>query len=37
MHVPFSASDFIDRAEAVYADRVGIVDEADQPAPSLVG
>ena len=37
MHVPFSASDFIDRAEAVYADRVGIVDEADQPAPSLGG
>ena len=35
MHVPFSASDFINRAEAVYADRVGIVDEPDQPAPSL--
>ncbi len=35
MHVPFSASDFINRAEAVYADRVGIVDEPEQPAPSL--
>ena len=35
MHVPFSASDFINRAEAVYADRVGIVDEPHQPAPSL--
>src|SRR6476659_1371847 len=37
MHVPFSASDFIDRAEAVYGDRVGIVDEPDQPAPNLGG
>jgi acyl-CoA synthetase (AMP-forming)/AMP-acid ligase II len=37
MHVPFSASDFIDRAEAVYGDRVGIVDEPDQAAPSLGG
>ena len=36
MHVPFSASDFINRAETVYADRVGIVDEPDQPAPRWV-
>ena len=35
MHVPFSASDFINRAEAVYGERTGIVDEPDQPAPSL--
>jgi acyl-CoA synthetase (AMP-forming)/AMP-acid ligase II len=27
--------DFLDRAETVYPDRVGIVDEPDQPAPSL--
>jgi acyl-CoA synthetase (AMP-forming)/AMP-acid ligase II len=33
--VPFSAADFLDRAVAVYADRVGIVDEPHQPAPSL--
>ncbi len=35
MIVPFSAIDFLDRALAVYADRVGIVDEPDQPAESL--
>ena len=35
MIVPFSAADFLDRALAVYADRVGIVDEPDQPAASL--
>ena len=35
MIVPFSASDFLDRALAVYAERIGIVDEPDQPAPSL--
>ena len=35
MIVPFSAADFLDRALAVYADRVGIVDEPDQPAESL--
>jgi fatty-acyl-CoA synthase len=33
--VPFSAADFLDRALAVYAERVGIVDEPDQPATSL--
>jgi fatty-acyl-CoA synthase len=33
--VPFSAADFLDRALAVYAERIGIVDEPDQPAPSL--
>ena len=35
MIVPFSAADFLDRALAVYAERIGIVDEPDQPAPSL--
>ena len=35
MIVPFSVSDFIDRAVQVYGDRVGVVDEPDQPAPSL--
>jgi fatty-acyl-CoA synthase len=35
MLVPFSVSDFIDRAAQVYGDRVGVVDEPDQPAPPL--
>jgi acyl-CoA synthetase (AMP-forming)/AMP-acid ligase II len=35
MNVAFSVRDFLDRAETVYADRVGVVDEPDQPAPSL--
>jgi fatty-acyl-CoA synthase len=35
MIVPFSVMDFLHRAVAVYADRVGIVDEPDQPADSL--
>lgn len=35
MFVPLTVRDFIDRAEAVYGDRVAIVDEPDQPAPSL--
>ena len=35
MIVPFSALDFLDRARAVYAERVGIIDEPDQPAASL--
>ncbi len=35
MHVPFCTSDFLDRAEAVYRDRVGVVDEPDQPADPL--
>jgi fatty-acyl-CoA synthase len=32
---PLTVRDFLDRAEQVYADRVAIVDEPDQPAPSL--
>ena len=35
MFVPFSVSDFIDRAALVYGDRVGVVDEPTQPAPGL--
>ena len=35
MLVPFSVADFIDRAVQVYGERVGVVDEPDQPAPSL--
>jgi len=33
--VPFSVSDFIDRAVQVYGERVGAVDEPDQPATPL--
>ena len=35
MIVPFSVSDFLDRAVTVYGERTGVVDEPDQPAPSL--
>jgi fatty-acyl-CoA synthase len=35
MHVPFSVSDFLDRAVQVYGQRTGVVDEPDQPAASL--
>ena len=35
MLVPLSVNDFIDRAVQVYGARVGVVDEPDQPAPSL--
>jgi acyl-CoA synthetase (AMP-forming)/AMP-acid ligase II len=34
MRVPLTVSDFLDRAVTVYGDRVAIVDEPDQPAPS---
>ncbi|MEV4649684.1 AMP-binding protein [Saccharopolyspora sp. NPDC049357] len=34
MFVPFSVSDFIDRAVQVYGDRVGVIDEPMQPAAS---
>lgn len=37
MFVPFGALDFLDRATAVYGDRVGIVDEPDQPAEPWEG
>src|SRR5881409_1698858 len=35
MRVPLTTRDFLDRAELVYGDRVGIVDEPQQPAPPL--
>ena len=35
MRVPLTTRDFLDRAELVYGDRVGIVDEPTQPAESL--
>ena len=35
MNVPLNVLDFLDRAECVYGDRIGIVDESDQPADSL--
>ncbi|WP_141013536.1 AMP-binding protein [Nocardioides sambongensis] len=35
MFVPFSVNDFLDRAVTVYGDRVGVVDEPNQPAASL--
>ncbi|MCB1038239.1 MAG: AMP-binding protein [Acidimicrobiales bacterium] len=34
MKVDLSIRDFLDRAATVYPDRVGFVDEPDQPAPS---
>ncbi|WP_167828940.1 AMP-binding protein [Streptomyces sp. MZ04] len=37
MFVPFGALDFLDRATTVYGDRVGIVDEPDQPAEPWQG
>ncbi len=35
MHVPLTINDFLDRAAAVYPDRIAIIDEPDQPAPPL--
>jgi fatty-acyl-CoA synthase len=35
MQFPLTVRDFIDRAEQVYPDRVAVIDEPDQPAPSL--
>ena len=35
MKVPLTVRDHIERAAIVYGDRVGVVDEPDQPAPSL--
>ena len=35
MRVPLTTRDFLDRAELVYGDRVGIVDEPSQPAKPL--
>lgn len=35
MKVALSVKDFLDRGERIYRDRVAVVDEPDQPAPSL--
>ena len=35
MYYPLTVRDFLDRAEHVYGDRSAVVDEPDQPAPSL--
>lgn len=35
MFYPLTVRDFLDRAETVYPDRIAVVDEPDQPAPSL--
>lgn len=35
MYYPLTVRDFLDRAETVYPDRVAVVDEPHQPAPSL--
>lgn len=35
MRIPLTTADFLDRAAAVYPDRVGLIDEPDQPAASL--
>ncbi|MGH9271523.1 MAG: AMP-binding protein, partial [Ilumatobacteraceae bacterium] len=34
MKVPLAVNDFVDRAELLYGDRIGIVDEPNQPAES---
>ena len=34
MRVPLTIADHLERAALVYPDRVGVVDEPDQPAPS---
>src|SRR5580698_4975525 len=31
MKVPLTTADFLDRAETVYADRIGVIDEPDVP------
>src|SRR5688572_3569345 len=35
MKVPLTVNDFLERAALVYGDRIGLVDEPDQPADSL--
>jgi fatty-acyl-CoA synthase len=34
MKIPFNVLDFLDRAEHVYGDRIGVIDEPHQPASS---
>jgi len=35
MRVPLTVNDFLERAADVYGERIGLVDEPDQPAPPL--
>jgi hypothetical protein len=35
MIFPLTIRDFLDRAEQVYPDRLAVIDEPDQPAPSM--
>lgn len=35
MEVPLTIRDQLERAELVYGDRIGVIDEPDQPAPGL--
>src|SRR5262249_47452475 len=35
MRVPLTVNDFLERASLVYGERVGLVDEPEQPVPSL--
>jgi fatty-acyl-CoA synthase len=37
MRVPLTTVDFLRRAEQVYGDRIGLIDEPEQPAPNLSG
>ena len=35
MIVPLTTNDFLERAALIYGDRIGIIDEPTQPAPSM--
>ena len=35
MRVPLTTRDFLERGATVYADRIAVIDEPDQPAPGL--
>jgi acyl-CoA synthetase (AMP-forming)/AMP-acid ligase II len=35
MEYPLAVADFLYRAQLVYGERIAVVDEPDQPAPSL--
>ena len=35
MEIPLTVADHLARAELVYGDRIGVVDEPDQPAPAM--
>lgn len=35
MFIPLTVRDFLDRGEQAYPDRIAVIDEPDQPAPSM--